>query len=405
MEGDARLAEIEDELAVLRGQVARCEARITELVAEVQASEALGATGCRSVESWLAWRAGLSRGRARSLTTVASRRSDLPRIAAAVDAGEVTVDQAAVLAARLPADPGVDAHFAELAPAMTVTQLKVAVRAAVPPAEPPDPEPPERRVVFGHDDAGGWRARITADAVSGAQIEAGLRAHLDALWQVHRAEREAAPADAAPPVPTWFDALERMVDRSLEREVTDRPHSQRTKVVVHVDAEADVATLHLGPALAAAERAMATCDGTVQTVLERHGTPVSVGRERRIVPSRTRMLVEQRDGGCIVPWCRCTVGLHCHHVDHWADGGPTDVDNLAMLCGPHHRDVHAGRVQLRRRPDGRIEVLDHRGDPVGRRARPPDESWPDDPAPVYEAPTGERMDWSWYDPPTFTLAD
>jgi HNH endonuclease len=27
-------------------------------------------------------------------------------------------------------------------------------------------------------------------------------------------------------------------------------------------------------------------------------------------------------------------------VWHWADGGPTDLENLVLLCRTHHRAVH-----------------------------------------------------------------
>ena len=28
---------------------------------------------------------------------------------------------------------------------------------------------------------------------------------------------------------------------------------------------------------------------------------------------------------------------------HWADGGPTDLSNTALLCGRHHTTVHTRR--------------------------------------------------------------
>lgn len=38
---------------------------------------------------------------------------------------------------------------------------------------------------------------------------------------------------------------------------------------------------------------------------------------------------------------------------HWADGGTTDLDNLALLCARHHHTVHDQHWTLRRQPDGR----------------------------------------------------
>jgi hypothetical protein len=38
--------------------------------------------------------------------------------------------------------------------------------------------------------------------------------------------------------------------------------------------------------------------------------------------------------------CRGCVHLHAHHIVHWADGGPTIVENLIMVCSHHHRLLH-----------------------------------------------------------------
>ena len=59
-----------------------------------------------------------------------------------------------------------------------------------------------------------------------------------------------------------------------------------------------------------------------------------------------------------------------HHVVHWADGGPTALPNLVLLCRRHHRLVHrAGSFRLElldgrpvfRRPDG--SILEDRAPP------------------------------------------
>jgi hypothetical protein len=35
-----------------------------------------------------------------------------------------------------------------------------------------------------------------------------------------------------------------------------------------------------------------------------------------------------------VEWCEA------HHIWWWRFGGPTDLDNLVLLCSYHHRTVH-----------------------------------------------------------------
>ncbi len=34
------------------------------------------------------------------------------------------------------------------------------------------------------------------------------------------------------------------------------------------------------------------------------------------------------------------------NVVHWAEGGPTSLDNLALLCGHHHRLIHHSHWQV-----------------------------------------------------------
>jgi len=46
-------------------------------------------------------------------------------------------------------------------------------------------------------------------------------------------------------------------------------------------------------------------------------------------------------------------------VQHWADGGPTSLDNLLLMCRRHHRLIH--------RPGGiTLELID--GHPLFRRS-------------------------------------
>ncbi|MEW1956916.1 HNH endonuclease signature motif containing protein [Kineococcus sp. NPDC059986] len=65
----------------------------------------------------------------------------------------------------------------------------------------------------------------------------------------------------------------------------------------------------------------------------------------------------ERDRGCIAPGCGAPAwACHVHHVVHWADGGPTSIDNLVLLCGRDHRALHAGRLEVRFGDDGLPEA-------------------------------------------------
>ncbi len=53
-----------------------------------------------------------------------------------------------------------------------------------------------------------------------------------------------------------------------------------------------------------------------------------------------RIEIDRRDKGCRFPGCTYTEFTNVHHIEHWADGGLTNLDNLVTLCGRHHRAVH-----------------------------------------------------------------
>src|SRR5215218_5294106 len=54
------------------------------------------------------------------------------------------------------------------------------------------------------------------------------------------------------------------------------------------------------------------------------------------------------------PGCDNTRFLHAHHLHHWARGGDTSLDNVILLCGPHHRLLHEHGYRAERRPQGQL---------------------------------------------------
>jgi hypothetical protein len=94
--------------------------------------------------------------------------------------------------------------------------------------------------------------------------------------------------------------------------------------------------------------------------------PLEVGRASRVATPAQRAALAVRDGGCVFPDCtRPLAWCDAHHLIHWLDGGPTDLDNLALVCRAHHRAVHEGGWRLIRGPDGRFTAI-----PAHRRSPP-----------------------------------
>jgi hypothetical protein len=68
--------------------------------------------------------------------------------------------------------------------------------------------------------------------------------------------------------------------------------------------------------------------------------PLAVGRTSRTATVAQRRALAARDGGCIIPGCAVPAeSCKSHHVQDWAAGGPSDIDNLVLLCWAHHRQV------------------------------------------------------------------
>jgi hypothetical protein len=98
---------------------------------------------------------------------------------------------------------------------------------------------------------------------------------------------------------------------------------------------------HGGTLSAAAIRRLACDAGIIRLVLGANSEPLDVGTEERFVNRAMRRALNARDKGCVVcgaPPAMC----EAHHIVHWANGGPTTVENLVLLCKAHHIDVHHG---------------------------------------------------------------
>ncbi|MCV7157500.1 HNH endonuclease signature motif containing protein [Mycolicibacterium brisbanense] len=395
-----RLEVLLDEVAELVGQRNAIDGRMVDIISELERDGLWGATGARSITSLVAWKTGVTPNNAETVVAVARRAEDFPLCVEGLREGRLSLDQVGVIAER--AADGSDAHYAELAEVATVTQLRTAVKLEPRPEPVPRPEP--KRVFRKDVREDHTTYQITLPHDEAATVDAAMQSHQDALiaeWKRDHEDADGETSEQAPPFPDAVDAFMSVVEAGWDADVARRPHGQRTTVVVHVDldknGEKPVAALHLGPALSDDERRYLTCDATCEVWFQRAGQVIGAGRTTRTVNRRLRRALEYRDRCCAVPGCGATRGLHAHHITHWEEGGPTDLDNLVLLCPYHHRLHHKGGITITG-PAHQLSITDPTGQQLhpGSLARPPTTPPPD--VPPYRGPTGERADWWWYTP-------
>src|SRR5947208_15013632 len=93
---EAEAARLEAEMAEVCGVLNAATGRLVGLIARVIETGAWEGHGIRSAEHWVAWRSGVSRGRARTLVAMARRLGELPHTRSALAAGQLAEDQVAV---------------------------------------------------------------------------------------------------------------------------------------------------------------------------------------------------------------------------------------------------------------------------------------------------------------------
>ncbi|MCP3804988.1 HNH endonuclease [Allokutzneria sp. A3M-2-11 16] len=127
----------------------------------------------------------------------------------------------------------------------------------------------------------------------------------------------------------------------------DLPGLPRSLLVVTMDADnlkdkTGCARTDTGQPVSPGLAQHTACDADIaHIVLGSEGEPLAYGRTRRLASPAQRRALAVRDKGCAFPGCdRPPAWTEAHHVVHWIDGGPTDLDNLVLLCVYHHHVMH-----------------------------------------------------------------
>ena len=376
-----RIAELDrlgDEIAELSAHLDAATARLLDLIREFDAGGGWN-TGFRSCAAWLAWRVGLDLGAARERVRVARALETLPALAEALARGELSY--AKVRALTRVATPATEARLLAVGRAGTAAHVERIVRGWRRVDRQAEAREAARqhaaRALHVYQDEDGTmvlRGRLTPEV--GALLLRALDAARETLYQRRRANEAVLPAaDPAVAAPTraqqQADALALLAETALHHELDPGASGERYQVVVHVDAavladpeQPGQSVLEEGSHVSAETSRRLACDAS--RVVMRHdedGRVVEVGARTRTIPPALRRALHHRDRSCRFPGCNIRFGQG-HHVRHWAQGGPTTLSNVALLCHRHHRAVHEEGYQIERLSDGALRFRRPDGRPL-----------------------------------------
>jgi hypothetical protein len=392
--------------------------------------------GFTSPSAWLNTELNICKPAAGSMASLTKSLNDLPDVAQALAAGDVSEDQAKVIAkaiGKIKKDASLDEQreatlilieHADLCTPEELERLGERILSHVAPQV--EEERDRKKVIENERDAHDARFLTLTNDSSGRvlvkgsltlEAAANLRAVLDPLcnparlrahtppaspsldtgvlsgtaaeadpaspfglpagWEQVMSEPEGTePLSAEPAVGNAFrdhrtpgqrrhDALVEMCEILLK--TGDLPENGGSKPQLTLTIPYDVlrkelktGTLDTGERLSAETVRRLACDaGIIPAILDGHGVPLDLGRERRLITGSLRRALVLRDKGCIFPGCdRPARWCQGHHVTPWIDGGETKLADNALICGFHHRLIHNDSGwEIRFAADGHPEVL------------------------------------------------
>ncbi len=364
----------------LREQLGAASAAVdVGVVREAEVRGMAAAEGQPSTQAWLAKLLKLTPGEAKARVKTAGLLTDKAKgTAAAMRDGKLNADQGRAVAralGKIENDASPD-EFSEAEKLLrregrhlNSKQIDRAGRALQDILDPDGTEPREDRAwrsrEFRITDIGGGRHRVAGTLT--AEGAATLKAALDPL----AAPRPSSDGQRDPRSPGQrsADALVEMAAGFLRfGDLADLPKSHGTSPHVHVTVSLQTLQGDTGHPLARtasgedltieAVRRIACDAGITPIVANTLGVPLAVGRESRSWTPTIWAALVARDVGCVFPGCtRPAAWCHGHHIQHWINGGETELKNGALLCHFHHDVVHHKGWTIRLGPDGHPELI------------------------------------------------
>ena len=389
---DAMLAQ---QITLLAGQINAFNHRLLKLIAEFDRRKAWSGGGTvRSCAHWLNWKCGIAIGAAREKVRVARCLATLPLIDASFAAGQISYSMARAMT-RVATPDNEDfllriAHYGTASHVEKVVSKYRSVRAKQDDAAEREQDN-ARKLVYYQDSDGMWVIHAMLPPEAGAMVVKALQA-IAAPEQARKQEQvqqelrqepqpshqgvsaetfsEAVEKEEPPRYQdlmehTRADALARLAEHFLataggKPQLQGLKGSERCQIMLHVD----INTLRQhGQApghahehcqmddkqwLSPKTARRLSCDASLVTVLEDdQGRVLNIGRRTRTVPAAISRALGIRDKTCRFPGCCESRYVDAHHIQHWADGGETSLDNLVTLCRYHHGQLHRGSFSIR----------------------------------------------------------
>ncbi len=310
--------------------------------------------GHRNAAGWLADTMGTGLGPAIATLATAERLAELPILADALRRGELSEAQAEVIAKSATVAPESEEALVEAAARKSLQGLRAEARrleatAGLDEVERIERVRKSRYLRHWRDADGAFRisCRMTED--TGYRIMAAVYAGIDEIWEEALAQHRQCDPDEA----YRLDALELLVERGdrcpVHHKKSGDAHRSRRAPVVHL--RVDAAALRrgklepgevceipgIGPVSLSTARSV-LADSVIKAVVTNGVDVAAVAHVGRTIPRALMTALAERDPVCVVNRCEQAYGLE---VDHyrvaWADGGPSELWNLARLCRHHHR--------------------------------------------------------------------
>jgi Domain of unknown function (DUF222) len=363
------VAQLKCDLEVLQNLEGSIRRQKLEALAALEQQRVWRADGAKDMAHWASAHCDESPFATRRWLDAAARLPELPHIRRALSGGRLSLAKVCELTRF--ATPETEARLVSWAQHVsTLTVRRKADAANVDPIEEVKAQIEERSLAWWYEQDRRLHLEGVLPPEQGAVVVKAL-------------ERVAQKLPADPERDSEYTIDARRADALValaSQEIVDDPDSARARVNLHVELTAlsersGSAEIEGGGIVHPEVASRLACDAIVTQVLhDPQGHIVGIGRASRNVPEWLYRQVRLRDNGCTFPGCHHKRYVQAHHIWWWEYGGPTNLDNLVLVCDFHHKLVHEGgwRVELGKE-SGVVHWFRPNNQPYEPNRAPPDE--------------------------------